>query len=377
MKILVINYEYPPVGGGGGRVAAQVAAGLARRGHAVRVLTSWARGLPAREVSPEGVDVRRLFAFRRRPDTCSVPEMGAYVATQALPAIVESARWRPDVIHVHFAVPSGPVAWMASVLTRTPYVLTAHLGDVPGGAPEQTDRLFRVLKPFTRPIWRGAAAVTAVSSFVAGLAAGAYGVAPRIILNGVNDRSDSPSPPAPDGVPRLVYAGRMSVQKNPLFLGEVLCGLAGIPWRMVFLGDGPLRVPLERRLAAAGLAERCAFRGWADAAEVRRVLGGSDLLLMPSLSEGLPMSAIEALAQGVAIAGSDIPGLADVLDGGVNGLTLPLETEAWKAQLGALLRDPARLEAMKRGSLARAERFDLGTSVKAYEAVLEEAARRR
>ena len=67
---------------------------------------------------------------------------------------------------------------------RTPYVLTAHLGDVPGGVPEQTDHLYRIVKPFTVPIWRSAAAVTAVAPHVAELAEQAYGIKPRVILNG-------------------------------------------------------------------------------------------------------------------------------------------------------------------------------------------------
>ena len=84
MKILVVNYEYPPVGGGGGRVAARVAVELARRGHEVRVQTSRTGNLPARQMVG-GVDVRRVYSFRRQADTCSVPEMAGYVITNAGP----------------------------------------------------------------------------------------------------------------------------------------------------------------------------------------------------------------------------------------------------------------------------------------------------
>lgn len=65
LKILVLCYELPPVGGGGGRVALDVAQGLARRGHAVKILTSHVAGL-ALEETIEGVQVRRAFAARRR-----------------------------------------------------------------------------------------------------------------------------------------------------------------------------------------------------------------------------------------------------------------------------------------------------------------------
>ena len=213
LRVLIVCYEYPPVGGGGGRVAASVGEGLVRRGHRVRVLTSRAPGLPAEE-EIAGVSVRRAFAGRQRLDRCSVPEMAAYVALQAEPARAEIARFAPDVVHVHFAVPSGAVAWYATRATRTPYVLTAHLGDVPGGVPEQTDHLFRLVKPATVPIWRDAAAVTAVATHVGALAFKAYRSQPEIILNGI-DMSRVAQPtlrPAAEPV-RIVWCGRIQAQK--------------------------------------------------------------------------------------------------------------------------------------------------------------------
>ena len=114
------------------------------------------------------------------------------------------------------------------VLSRLPrtysqasrYVLTAHLGDVPGGVPEQTDHLFRLLGPFVTPVWRRARCVTAVSRFVAGLARKAYGLTPIVIPNGVRPiarpqlRAHSPR--------RIVMAGRLSIQKNPLLAIKAL-----------------------------------------------------------------------------------------------------------------------------------------------------------
>ena len=184
LRILVLCYELPPVGGGGGRIALDVARGLVGRGHSVRVLTSHVAGL-ARQETIEGVSVRRAFAARRRADRCSVPEMAGYVAMHIAPALHEIGTFKPDVVHVHFAVPTGAVAWAATRLRSVPYLLTAHLGDVPGGTPEQTERLFRFVKPFTVPIWRSAAGVTAVSEFVARCAENAYGMMPVVIPNGI------------------------------------------------------------------------------------------------------------------------------------------------------------------------------------------------
>jgi glycosyltransferase involved in cell wall biosynthesis len=266
---------------------------------------------------------------------------------------------------------------LAHQATGIPYVLTAHLGDVPGGAPEQTDHLFRIVRPFTVPIWRDAASITAVSSHVAALAGTAYGAHAEIILNGTEWRSGSPPPADPGGLLRLVFVGRMSVQKNPLFLAGVLAAMQAANWRMTFVGDGPLRAELEESLRAKGLSEKCEFRGWLDSAAVQDCLRQNDILLMPSLSEGLPVAGIEAVARGVAVAGSNIPGLRDIVADGDNGWSLPLgSAQAWAETLDSAASDAADLQRRKEASLRLAARFDLATITDAYERVLMRAAGR-
>ena len=369
MRILVLNYEHPPLGGGGGRLAAKVASGLVGRGHDVRILTAGMRHLPV-ESTEDGVGVRRLRALRRREDTCSVPEMAAWVLRAIPSAISEARRWRPDVIHAHFAVPTGAVAWAVSKVTGIPYVLTAHLGDVPGGVPEQTDALFRWLKPLTVPIWRDAAATTAVSSFVADLARKAYGVSPRVILNGIALPAE-PTLTRSD-ITRLLMVGRMSVQKNPLFAVRALARLQELPWEATIIGDGPLLDEVRQEVSAAGMSGRLRFSGWVGSAEVTAALRHSDILLMPSLSEGLPMVAVEAVANGLAIVGSRIGGLADVALEGRNALLHELGDgpEGMAEALRVFLTDSGRLSSARSASLEIASRFGLDHSLDEYEQLL-------
>lgn len=382
MKILILNYEHPPIGGGGGRLAAKVGSGLVRRGHQVRVLTAGMNHLPAESLE-SGMEVRRVRAFRRREDTCSVPEMALWVAAAIPAAISEIRKWKPDVIHAHFAVPTGAVAWVAHQLTGVPYILTAHLGDVPGGVPEQTGDLFRWVQPFTVPIWKKAAAVTAVSSFVADLAKKAYNLSPTVILNGM----DLPTSPelksqAQHSQPRLLMVGRMSVQKNPLATVRALALLREFPWHCRMIGDGPLLAEVQKEAEQLAVSDRIDFTGWLSAAEVTETMQHSDILLIPSLSEGLPMVAVEALAYGLAIVGSRIGGLADVIEAtgaSANGRLFNLieGPEGLASALKPLLTDPPALFAARKASLSMAHRFDLEKSLDAYESVLKSAASRK
>lgn len=372
MKILVLCYEFPPVGGGGGRVAAHVAAELARRGHDVRVMTAGLRHLPAREVV-DGVAVTRVPSFRSREDTCTVPEMGLYLLTSFLPVVRMVRRWRPEVLHAHFAVPTGVLALAVRAVTGCPYVITAHLGDVPGGVPEQTAGLFRLVDPVVRFVWKFAAGVTAVSTFVAGLAARAYGVAPRVILNGV--RPSGRTDVAVQSPPRLLFVGRFSIQKNPLLAVEALALVRDLPWRMDFVGEGPLGGALRQAVDQQGLSDRITFHGWMAGADVSALMDRSDILLMTSLHEGLPMVGVEALQHGLAIVASRIGGVLDLVEEGGNGRLCERDAASFAAGLRSVLTDPQELRRLREASLRRAAAFDFAGSVSAYEDVLQAASR--
>jgi glycosyltransferase involved in cell wall biosynthesis len=375
MKVLVLCYEYPPLGGGGGRVAKTVAEQLAARGHEVRVQTAGMSHLPTRETIG-GVEVFRTRSFRRHEDRCSVSEMGLFCLTSFRPTLRHCREWKPDVIHAHFAMPTGVLAWAVHRRTRVPYVLTAHLGDVPGGVPEQTDRLFQLVAPVARRVWKQAAAVTAVSSFVQELAERAYARKVELIFNGI-DLSDAPAPPETVATKRhLVFVGRFNPQKCPLFLIDVLAGLQDLDWRLTMIGDGILLKATRHQAEFYKLTSRIYFAGWLAEPGVQRIVRTADVLMMPSNSEGQPVAAIEALKYGLAIAASDIPGVRDVVLDGVNGARIPRgDLPAWTAGLRTLLTDNERLIAMKRASWEKARDFDLAIIASRYEQVLLAAGR--
>lgn len=371
LRVLTLCYEWPPAGGGGGRVAQEIAIRLAKRGHQIRVLTSFVPGLE-KETVIGNVSVRRAFAGRRRLDRCSVPEMLAYVLAHPAPALAEIRRFKPDAVHVHFAVPTGPVAWFATRFLRVPYLLTAHLGDVPGGTPEQTDHLFKAVKPLTRPIWRSAAGITAVSSFVADLARAAYGVEARVIHNGIDmsrmaQRDDKPHGDAL----RVIWAGRMQKQKNLKAGLADLALIKDLRWTLDLVGDGPERHDLEQYSTSAGIADRVSFHGWRAPDEIETLMEKADVLFLPSLSEGLSLVTTEALRAGLAFVASRIPGVADVIDDGINGVLCdPRQPGSFASGLKTLIEQPELCARMQRASLARAPQFDAERMADHYEAEL-------
>ncbi len=373
MRILVLCYEYPPLGGGGGRVAQTVARELVARGHEVRVQTA-ALGWSSTVENDAGVEVTRTASGRARPEACRVHEMGLYCATSFWPTLRHIHTWRPDVIHAHFAMPTGMLAWAAHRLTGVPYVLTAHLGDVPGGVPGQTDELFALIDPIARAVWRDAAAATAVSSFVQTLAEGAYERPVERILNGIH-LHDAPPPRPPAPTPHLVFLGRFNAQKNAPLLIEALALVRDLPWRLTMIGDGPEAGLVDAAITHHRLSEKITRTGWLNAGAVADILSAANVLCMPSLSEGMPVAAVEALKNGLALITSDIPGVCDVVHHGDNGLTAPVnDAPAFAAALRGMLTQPGLLARMQQASRAMAQQFALPEIIDAYERALQSAA---
>ncbi len=369
MNILVLNYEYPPVGGGGGRACAALCQALARRGHQVRVITSRAAGLPRREQQGE-VSILRVPTGRRSYYRASLPTMGAYLASAIFPALAALRRWPADLMHVHFAVPTGALAPLLARLSGVPYVLTAHLGDVPGGVQEKTGRWFRFVGPFTPPIWKRAAAVVAVSEHTRELALARYPVEIQVIPNGEALPARQPDSLQVHQPPRVVFAGRFQPQKNLAGLLHALAQVRDLEWQCDLYGDGPQREEIEALRTELGLQSRVRLHGWVDPQVVWGALGEADLLAMPSFAEGLPVVAVQALAQGVAVVATRAGGLVDGVEDGVNGRLVPVgDMAAFADALRWCLEDRERLLKMKQASLERAGQFDIERVADRYEAL--------
>lgn len=372
MRILVLIHEFPPVGGGGGRAAYDICKQLVRRGHQVLVLSAHLKGLPLRE-AVDGIEVIRIPSLRTASYSASIVSMAAYILLGFWHGLAQVRRFRPDLLHVHFALPAGALAWALSALTGLPYVLTAHLGDVPGGVPEKTDRWFRWFLPFTPPIWRRASRVAAVSHYTRQLALKHYPVEIEVIYNGVDAQDIKPAARNAGGKPRIVFAGRFVGQKDPQQIVRVLAGLKDLDWQCVLLGDGELFEAVEQSIQAEGLDERFTLTGWVTPEEVLAWFAKSDILFMPSLSEGLPVVGVQALANGLAVVASRIGGFLDIVDEGQNGfLAQPGDQAGFTAALRKLLADPSLLRQFQEASLRKAAQFDITRIAAQYETIFKE-----
>ena len=312
MNILVLIHEVPPIGGGGGPIARDLSLQWVKAGHQVRVVTARFGDLPYRE-NIDGLDVVRLDCHRTESFRAKMKAMIGYVSAASRYCLFDCKDFHPDLIHVHFAVPNGPAAMIAAKKMKVPYVITAHLGDIPGASPEKTKKWFQLIQPFTPPIWKNAARVIAVSEFSRTMALKSYNVPIDVIPNGIDYEKIRNPEIVKHDVPEIVFAGRFVPQKNIAQIINTLAEVRDLNWHATLIGDGQDKDVLTGLCEEKGLLGRIDFPGWKTPEEVIGIFHNSDILFMPSRSEGLPVTGIQGMASGLALLLSNAGGNPEII----------------------------------------------------------------
>lgn len=368
-RILVLNHEYPPVGGGGGKITQNLCEGLIKYGYEIRVLTSHHKGLPLEETNE--INVYRMHVHRKQIFRASFQDMFQYVIKSIIKGLNLIRSWKPDLIHAHFAVPAGAAAFFLSKMTGIPYILTIHGGDVPDAAPEKTAKWFRMIYPLSKLIWASATCIIAVSDYVKELAEKKYNVTIQVIGNGINLSQFTPNELKSHPTPHILFVGRLSPEKNPLAVVHSLSSLTHLPWECIVLGDGLMMADLEALIHRKKMQERILIKGWVEQLEVIKWMTASDILFMPSLMEGLPISGLQALACGLALVMSKTGGCVNLVKEDMNGyLVEPGDIIGYTKALENLLSDPEKLLKYRNYSIKISTQFSINAVVEEYVKVL-------
>jgi glycosyltransferase involved in cell wall biosynthesis len=347
-RVLICNYEYPPLGGGGGTCSHFLAKELCRLGHRVEVVTSRWGDLP-REVRRKRYRLLRLPVLRKLPGQSNPIEMLSYVAA-AVPYLLLRVGPLPDVVISFHSIPSGLAAFPLSLLRGVPHIVLFRGGDVPGWLPGQLESMHRRTLWLNRLIVHQAAAALANSDGLRDLAAPSF---PKqqvgVLYNGVDQLRYRP--PAEgrghrSGPVRLVFAGRITPQKGIDTLLRALARpeMKGLAWSLDLGGDGPQLEEYRSLAETLGLGERVRFHGWLSREAVSRLYRDGDLLVFPSRYEGMPNVVLEAMSCGLPIIGTRIAGTEQLVRPGENGLLVePDDEEGLGRALATLVADREKL----------------------------------
>ncbi|HET7584064.1 MAG TPA: glycosyltransferase [Gemmatimonadaceae bacterium] len=340
MRILLLNYEYPPLGGGGGIASAALVRDLVERGHAVDVVTSRATPvggstpggvLPAVEqpASMPGLTLYRVDTRRRGIHDCGARGALRYVLAAAPVARRLLRANRYDLVHVFFSLPTGALLPMLP-LKGTPVVTSLRGSDVPwynDGEKQGLELAHQLLRPLTRWIWRRSDRVVALSHALGELARRTL---PTLEFDVVHNGVDVArfAPPLPDRRFRFEHVrclavARLIERKGLRELLDALALLDDARYSLEIVGAGPELESLSAHAERLGIASRVSFSGPLDRDALAERYRAADLFVLAPSSEAFGNVFAEAMASGLPVIASNTGGIPEFVRHEEHGLLVP------------------------------------------------------
>jgi len=364
LKIGITGY---PVPGGSGVVASELGHLLARRGHQIHFIAyappfRWDRY--DQNLYFHLVEVTNYPLFKYPP----------YTLNLAAKMVEVSRQFDLDILHVHYAIPHATAGFLARAILGNPprprLVTTLHGTDI---TLVGSERSFYDITCFSI---RAADAVTAISHYLKQATIETFPACTdlEVIPNFIDLEAFHPghsncersSLGAPDEL-LLAHLSNFRPVKRPVDTVRVLAAVnKQRPARLALIGDGPEIASVLAEADLLGVRDRIRFLGNQD--HVQPLLACCDVFLLPSEQESFGLAALEANACGVPAVTSDVGGISELIENGVNGFRVPLgDTAAMAARVLEIAADPATLDAFRKRARASAERFDATNIITQYE----------
>jgi glycosyltransferase involved in cell wall biosynthesis len=379
---MVVRLFHPWVGGAE-RQAEKLSRQLQRMGVDARIVTGWwYRGTPQREIR-EGLPVFRNQTLWEMFGIRGMRWLGGYLYLASLLWYLLRHRGDYDVLHCHSLGPHAFAVALAGRIAHKPsLVKLANAGtasDIRKMRAGQQLRLSRLLLPIALRCDRFVATNPAIAEEL--VAAGVARARIERLANGVETDEVVPRSSYSLRAPaRVLYLGRLHEQKGVDLLIEAFGRLAlarpDLDVRLRLVGDGPLRKELALAASRTVARDRIEFTGLTD--DVASALEDADVFVLPSRAEGISNALLEAMAHGLPVLVSDVPGNRSVVEHERNGLIFPSGDAAALARaLRALLDAETLRERLGRGARVDVEdRFSLRAVAERYVELYEELVQR-
>ncbi|MBN1124760.1 MAG: glycosyltransferase family 4 protein [Sedimentisphaerales bacterium] len=360
MNILMLNYEFPPIGGGAAPVTLELCRHLVKLDHDVDVVTMRYKGLPASEVI-DGVTVYRTWAVRKRPDLCRTHEMASFLVGAFFKTLGLSKKRKYDIIHCHFIIPTGPLACLVARIRKVPFLITCHGSDVPGYNPDRFRRIHWLIRPFWRSLVHRADMLVSPSQALRTLLQHhCPDVNVRLIPNGISLSRFRSGPKEKS----ILLCSRLLPRKGFQYVLRAVHDLK-LDWQVNIVGDGPFRTKLEQ--FAQGSKTPIRFWGWLDqrSPQFRQLYETGSIFVFPSEAENFPTVLLEAMSAGMAIITSTAGGCPEVV-GPAALLVEPGDVEGIRSRILELTGSQQRRKELSEAALHRVEQYSWPGVTKQY-----------
>ncbi|MBN2368344.1 glycosyltransferase family 4 protein, partial [Candidatus Woesearchaeota archaeon] len=343
MKILMLCYEYPPIGGGAAIYVKLISEQLVRKGHQVNVITMHYSDLPYYE-NQGGIGVYRVPCLRKKVEVCHTHEMLTYCwsAFWKSRQLLKKAKkqGKPyDVNHTHFIIPTGLVSYFLRIFCGLPYVVTTHGSDVPGYNPDRFKLQHKLIAPFFRILAKAPSSIICLTHAIEQLLKKTDKKLPVVIIpNAVTPGYFKQKKKQK----KILLSSRLLPRKGFQFFLEAISGMDLKGYEVNITGDGPYKKELEdqlKRLKKEGkIKGTVKILGWIDKKDLNSLYETSSIFVFPSLMDNFSMALLDAMNAGMAIIAADAAGNPEVV-GDAAILVPPGKPDPIRKALEKLIKD--------------------------------------
>lgn len=259
---------------------------------------------------------------------------------------------QPDVVHLHSAK-AGLLGRMVAKIQKIPVVYSVH-GWSFSMYSGMKARGFRLLEKLLLPLTDKLVLVCKRDVKLACDILGARSGQIALVHNGIAERPESGL--VKDSVPcRLISVARFEAPKDQITLVKAMATIPSGDWQLTLVGNGPTMAECQQLAIQLGL-QQIEFLG--ERADVADLLAHSDVFVLSSRSESLPVSVIEAMRAGLPVVATDVGGMTELVKEGINGfLVEPGAVQCLGERLAGLIADPALRQRMGLESRSRYQQY--------------------
>lgn len=371
MRMLMLNNEFPPLGGGTGTVNQAMLQHFAGFPDLeIDLVTSALGSRVEQEVFSERIKLYKVPVWNKNIHHSSNRELVRYFLRGFFFA-VKLQRQRPyDLCFAWSGVPAGAIALLLRRLFGLRYVLRVCGPDIPG-FERRYGALHFFLAPLIRRVWHAADRLVAKSAREIELI---HAVDPNVrcwsIPNGVDIGRFKPSPIARNEGPlRLLCVGRLIERKGQHHLIDAAKQLLdeGFDFTLDLIGTGDAQTANEAQVARLGLGDRVRFHGYVPREKIAESYGAADVFVLPSYNEGMSVALLEAMASGLAVIVTPTGGTPELVEDEVNGrVFLWANVDLLANHLRQLIQDRSLVRRMGAAARARATSFSWDAAALQY-----------
>ena len=367
MKILMLNYEFPPIGGGGGKAHLHLLEEYAKKKNLyIDVLTS--SPVPGNTIEPfsENITIHKIGLHKKSLHYWRKIEVLEWLfkAKGQLKKLLSENNY--DLAHAFFGFPTGWLSYCQQ--KKLPYIISLRGSDVPGANP-RLGLEYKLLAGLFRKIWKNADSLVANST---GLAQRAKRFAPslnyEIIPNGIDTDRFVPARNKPPLKPfKLITVGRLSqVKRLDLAIQAIhQAKNFGLDVKFTVVGNGNLTDELKKLAEKLEMADCIHFTGWLEPDQVPQCYQNHHAFILTSISEGMNNTMLEAMASGLPIITTACEGTQELVND--NGIVIsdPTPKNIAKA-INQTANDPAGYSKMADFSRKTAEKLSWADTAEQY-----------